>query len=289
MVELPSSDFEAHRTPKGPIVYHVGTVKPCGPDGEDDDDDGAVLHQRSRSQEQQGRRAHHGRRSVVRICSVPSQISPLPSAASTQEPQEEACRSRGDCEAMKGMSSWSDMHDVLGPQVFYVGTTRSTSGDSLVAQQLAQVSGSTRASRTSSISEVACGAELVLPEAVESGILPFGQSDMDAKKEAKLRTVLSCAAGGAVVSGSAGGVVGTATGSAIGAAIGIVPAFFTFGLSIPLGAVIGGATGLFAGAAVGSTSGLLGGAALGGGMAYAPDVLEACSQTLSRLEDQAAG
>merc|ERR1711879_265909 len=44
-----------------------------------------------------------------------------------------------------------------------------------------------------------------------------------------------------------------------GAAIGVVPALFTFGLSIPVGAVIGGGLGLCAG----SSTGAVGGGAVG--------------------------
>lgn len=62
--------------------------------------------------------------------------------------------------------------------------------------------------------------------------------------------------GGAVVLGTGGAV----TGGAIGAAFGVVPAIFTFGLSIPFCAVVGGACGT----AVGGTAG-----AVTGGGAYA--------------------
>merc|ERR1712039_449626 len=51
--------------------------------------------------------------------------------------------------------------------------------------------------------------------------------------------------------GTAGGVTGLATGGTIGAAIGLVPALFTFGLSIPIGAAIGSGCGLVGGGAVG--------------------------------------
>merc|ERR1711988_867581 len=57
----------------------------------------------------------------------------------------------------------------------------------------------------------------------------------------------------------AGGTVGMATGGTIGAAIGVVPALFTFGLSIPVGAVVGGGLGMCAG----STTGAFGGGAAG--------------------------
>merc|ERR1719219_2116413 len=61
------------------------------------------------------------------------------------------------------------------------------------------------------------------------------------------------------------GVIGLAGGGAVGAVCGIVPAIFTFGLSIPIGAAIGAGTGLVVGTAVGGTVGLVGGGATGYG------------------------
>lgn len=59
-----------------------------------------------------------------------------------------------------------------------------------------------------------------------------------------------------------------ASGVAVGAALGVVPAFFTFGLSIPIGAAIGGGTGLAVGTTVGAAAGAVSGGAAGYG-AYA--------------------
>merc|ERR1719499_2504603 len=69
--------------------------------------------------------------------------------------------------------------------------------------------------------------------------------------------------GGAVVVGAGGAGAGLLTGGAIGGAIGILPALFTFGLSIPIGAVIGGTCGTVVGAATGGTVGATGGSAIG--------------------------
>ncbi len=44
--------------------------------------------------------------------------------------------------------------------------------------------------------------------------------------------------------GSVGGTMGCGSGSAVGAVAGIVPALFTFGLSIPICAAFGASTGL---------------------------------------------
>jgi len=82
------------------------------------------------------------------------------------------------------------------------------------------------------------------------------------------QTTAASAAGGAVTLGTTGGLAGLATGTMAGAAIGLVPALFTFGLSIPVGAAIGGSCGLVTGAAAGSAVGAVGGGAAGYG-AYA--------------------
>jgi hypothetical protein len=75
-------------------------------------------------------------------------------------------------------------------------------------------------------------------------------------------TTASAAVGG-IALGTAGATGGALAGGAAGAAIGLVPALFTFGLSIPIGAVIGGGMGLCVGGATGATTGLAGGAAAG--------------------------
>merc|ERR1712087_36023 len=80
------------------------------------------------------------------------------------------------------------------------------------------------------------------------------------------RSVQATAAGS--ISGSAalaasGGATGLATGTMVGAACGLIPAVFTFGLSIPIGAAIGGSTGLVAGSVAGGAVGFVGGGVAG--------------------------
>lgn len=74
------------------------------------------------------------------------------------------------------------------------------------------------------------------------------------------------AVGGAVALGAGGATTGLVSGGAIGAAVGILPAFFTFGLSIPVCAAIGSGVGSAAGAVAGGATGFLGGGALGWGV-----------------------
>jgi hypothetical protein len=70
-------------------------------------------------------------------------------------------------------------------------------------------------------------------------------------REPKVQVTTAGAAAGTV----AGGAMGGGAGVLVGAAVGVVPAIFTFGLSIPITAVIGGSVGLVAGSGVGAVSG----------------------------------
>merc|ERR1712087_193431 len=85
-------------------------------------------------------------------------------------------------------------------------------------------------------------------------------SDKEVQATAKV------AAGGAVVVGTGGAATGFVAGGVIGAAVGVVPAIFTFGLSIPVMAMVGSGIGVSAGSAVGGTTGAVAGA--GGYRAY---------------------
>jgi len=79
-----------------------------------------------------------------------------------------------------------------------------------------------------------------------------------AKEVASDKGVQATAAGAAVGAATTG-ATGLVTGTVAGAAVGLVPALFTFGLSIPIGAAICGGAGL----AVGSAAGAVGGGAAG--------------------------
>merc|ERR1712151_296925 len=79
----------------------------------------------------------------------------------------------------------------------------------------------------------------------------------------KVQATATTAGVGAVTMGSAGAVGGMVCGGVAGALVGLVPALFTFGLSIPIGAVVGGGAGLFLGGAAGTTVGFAGGGAVG--------------------------
>jgi len=92
-------------------------------------------------------------------------------------------------------------------------------------------------------------------------------------KNPQFQTITICTAGGTVTLGAVGGAFGLATGVATGTAVGLVPALFTFGLSIPTGAVVGGGIGLCGGVTAGSVAGALGGGAAGyGGYKYRVEI-----------------
>merc|ERR1719378_298772 len=83
------------------------------------------------------------------------------------------------------------------------------------------------------------------------------------KQFAADKPVASSAATGAVLLGTGGGAAGLAAGGAAGAAAGLPLALFTFGLSIPVGAMIGGGAGACVGASAAGTAGAIGGGAVG--------------------------
>lgn len=85
--------------------------------------------------------------------------------------------------------------------------------------------------------------------------------------EPRLRVVTVCAGGGAMTLGSLGGSCGLLAGATAGAVAGTVPAFFTLGISIPVGALAGGTIGACAGAVTCTGVGIVGGG-LVGGVAY---------------------
>jgi len=98
----------------------------------------------------------------------------------------------------------------------------------------------------------------------------------------KFKVTAATATAGAVVSGGAGAVVGTTA----GAAVGLIPALFTFGLSIPVCAIIGGCVGTASGTAVGAT----GGSAIGyGGYTYKKQIRSGAEMLVSQVKDKSTG
>jgi len=96
------------------------------------------------------------------------------------------------------------------------------------------------------------------------------------------------AVGGAVAMGAGGGATGLAAGGVVGAVAGVPLAFFTFGLSIPIGAAVGGGTGLLAGAAAGATAGAVGGGAVGYGAYQKKDDIAGAAKYVSNKASEGA-
>jgi len=96
----------------------------------------------------------------------------------------------------------------------------------------------------------------------------------------KTGVMCSTAVVGAMVGSASGGAVGSVTGGAVG----LVPALFTFGLSIPLGAAVG----MCLGATTGGTAGAVGGGSIGyGGFAYRKEIGECAEGARARVRKAA--
>lgn len=112
-----------------------------------------------------------------------------------------------------------------------------------------------------SVLAVARGAKA---SAVSSAVAAKDAADaiVDLGTDRRMQVTIASAVGGAAVVGTGGAAAGAITGGAVGAALGVVPALFTFGLSIPVMAMVCGTCGLAVGGTVGSATGMSGGAAV---------------------------
>eukprot|EP00928_Gymnodinium_smaydae_P023285 TRINITY_DN19275_c2_g1_i1.p1 TRINITY_DN19275_c2_g1~~TRINITY_DN19275_c2_g1_i1.p1 ORF type:complete len:437 (-),score=89.72 TRINITY_DN19275_c2_g1_i1:25-1335(-) len=91
----------------------------------------------------------------------------------------------------------------------------------------------------------------------------FGEGVRDVVTDPRNRAAAATSVGCGVALGAGGGATGLVSGGLIGAAAGIIPAVFTFGLSIPVFAAIGGGAGMFIGGATAGSVGLVGGGVAG--------------------------
>merc|ERR1719323_1590883 len=124
-------------------------------------------------------------------------------------------------------------------------------------------------------------AKLTKAKAVE---LKTATGELVASKS--FQATAASATGGATVLGAGGGAAGLAVGGAAGALAGLPLALFTFGLSIPVGAVFGGGAGLAVGAATGASIGAVGGGAAGfGAYSKRDDIRKAASKVASTVGD----
>merc|ERR1740130_20255 len=105
-----------------------------------------------------------------------------------------------------------------------------------------------------------------LAQSIVHPIVQFLQKAMDnTKDKASKKPVAASAMGGALLVGAGGGAAGSVAGGLAGATMGLPLALFTFGLSIPIGAMIGGGAGACVGVTAGSATGAIGGGAAGYG------------------------
>mmetsp|Transcript_21876 Transcript_21876/g.51085 ORF Transcript_21876/g.51085 Transcript_21876/m.51085 type:complete len:361 (+) Transcript_21876:99-1181(+) len=104
-----------------------------------------------------------------------------------------------------------------------------------------------------------------------------------AASDSRVQVTLLSAGAGATALGTAGAACGTLAGATAGALLGVVPAVFTFGLSIPIGAMIGGGGGLCLGTATGSTVGFVGGGGAAALAFVAPGALTQAKDQAIRL------
>merc|ERR1719323_1717033 len=127
-------------------------------------------------------------------------------------------------------------------------------------------------------------AKLTRAKAVE---LKVATGELVASKS--FQATAASATGGATVLGVGGGAAGVAVGGTAGALAGLPLALFTFGLSVPVGAVFGGGAGLAVGATTGASIGAVGGGAAGfGAYSKRDDIRKAASKVASTVGDGTA-
>merc|ERR1740138_1251691 len=115
----------------------------------------------------------------------------------------------------------------------------------------------------------------------QAKVAKLAEKPLALARHPKFQCTTAGAAAGTLVCGAAGG----STGTLVGAALGVVPAIFTFGISIPVGAAIGGGLGLCAGGSVGAVGG---GAAGYAGYTYRKELGESKTKAYKTLVNSSA-
>lgn len=104
-----------------------------------------------------------------------------------------------------------------------------------------------------------------------------------------VQATAGAAAVGTVTGGAAGAATGAVAGAAVGGAVGVPLALFTFGMSIPIGAVLGAGAGAVVGIGGGAAFGLVAGGAAGYGAYNKKDEIRgAGANVLGKAADGAA-
>eukprot|EP00928_Gymnodinium_smaydae_P005000 TRINITY_DN1171_c0_g2_i1.p1 TRINITY_DN1171_c0_g2~~TRINITY_DN1171_c0_g2_i1.p1 ORF type:complete len:600 (-),score=108.61 TRINITY_DN1171_c0_g2_i1:336-2135(-) len=145
-------------------------------------------------------------------------------------------------------------------------SARTSIGDTLVHMRarLDAIRGDT----SSKIIQTYAGARAAISRARTKAVEKAKEAASLSKAAATKRPVASSAAGGAVIVGTGGAATGLVVGSVSGAVCALPLALFTFGLSIPVGAMVGGGTGAAVGATAGGAAGAVGGSAVGLGLEH---------------------
>merc|ERR1719361_367584 len=102
------------------------------------------------------------------------------------------------------------------------------------------------------------------------------------RARADKKPVTAGATCGAMLGGASGGAVGGVAGSIAGGLAGLPFALFTLGLSIPVGAVLGGGVGASAGAVTGGAAGVVTGGTAGYGYGRREDIKSGVQNTLAK-------
>jgi len=109
-----------------------------------------------------------------------------------------------------------------------------------------------------------------------------------AAKNRRVQVTAGSAAAGTAVCAPLGGIAGGFAGGFAGGVVGLVPAIFTFGLSIPVCAAIGAGMGLCGGAVAGGSAGAVGGGSIGyGSYTYRKEIKDSAQSVQKQLGDTA--
>lgn len=129
---------------------------------------------------------------------------------------------------------------------------------------------------------------LALRKSTTEKALALRTSTVTLVKNPHFQTVTVSTTAGAITFGTVGGAFGCAGGVVVGGAVGTLPALFTFGTSIPIGAVIGGFLGTSAGAvSAGATGACVGGATGHGAYLYRAQIKDGAMKVRMITTDKA--
>lgn len=207
----------------------------------------------------------------------------------------------------EGVSVWSaDLLRSTGELVNHTATDAyAATGDRMIVTR-AQLAGGAAVARRRAAA-AATGARLHTVAAAKTAGTAARDLSVAGRRlasEKSFQATFVSATGGAVACATGGGVTGMIVGGGLGAAAGLPMALVTFGLSIPVGAVLGGGAGLATGATIGAGAGAVGGGAMGYGAysrraqigaaankvaAKADEVRGAAQKSIANLGSAAAG